>query len=63
MPGHLIALDKLPRISPVGIRETWCQIFDKCVLKVTVPEATHICKEYHICLVLKAEIDGVVHGV
>ena len=56
MPSQLIALDKLTRVSRVGIRETWRQRFAKCVLKVTLPEATHVCKDENICAVLKAGI-------
>ena len=35
MHGCLIAWDKIPGVCPVGIRETWCRIFSKCILKVT----------------------------
>ena len=57
----LIALDKLPIVRPVGIRETWIQSFAKCVLKVTGPEAGHASKDDHICEGLKAGINGEVH--
>ena len=63
MSGHLIALDKLPRVHPVGVGETSRQIFAKFVLEIMGPEATHACKYDYICLGLKAGIDGVVHGV
>ena len=63
MSGRLIALEKNPGIRPVGIRETWRWIFDKCVLRVTGPESTNTCKYEHICYGLKAWIDGAIHGV
>ena len=63
MYGHLIALDKLPRLRPVGVVETWCQLFAKFVLKVTGPEATHGCKDGHLCVLFKVVINGSLHGV
>ena len=58
---RLILLDKLPGVRPVGIEETWRRLFTKCVLKVTVTEATHAYKDYQICVRLKAGIYGAVH--
>ena len=63
MSGRLIALDKLPGVSPVGVGEMWCHIFTKCVLKVTGSEAPHVCRDGQICTGLELEIDGWVHGV
>ena len=63
MSGHLIALNKLPRVRPVGVREMWCCIFAKFVLKVTVSDTTHVCRDDHLCAVLKEGIDGAVHRV
>ena len=37
--------------------------FSKCVLKVKVPEANHTYKDGQLCAVLKAVMDGAVHGV
>ena len=61
--GHLIALDNKPGVRPVSVRETWRQLFAKCFLEVTGPEATHACKDYQLCTVFKSLIDGAVHGV
>ena len=58
MSVHLIVLYKLPGVHPVGVRETWRQIFAKCVLKVMVPEATHACNDDQLCTLLKAVTDG-----
>ena len=63
MSDRLIALDKLPGVRPVGVRETWRRIFEKCVLKVTGYEATHTCRDDQLCTGSKAGIDGAVHGV
>ena len=62
MPVHLIALDKYPGVSPVGIGETWIRLFDKCVLEVTAHEATNLCQDGHIYDELKVGIYGDVHN-
>ena len=58
MSGRLIALDKQPVVRPVGVGETWRRLFDKCVLRVTGPEATSVCQDDQLCAGLKAVIDG-----
>ena len=63
MSGRLIALDKKLGVCPVCVGETWRQIFAKCVIKVTWPEANHACKDGQICAGLKVGIDGAVHRV
>ena len=61
--GCLIALDKQPGVHPVGVRETWRQIFDKIVLKLTGPESIMVCKDDQLYAALKAGINGAVHWV
>ena len=63
MSDRLIALDKKPAVCPVGVGGTWRHIFAKCVLRVTVPEATRACQYDHMCIVLKAGINREVHEV
>ena len=63
MSGRLIALDKHPVVRLVGVGEMWWCLFAKIVLKVTGPEETMVCQDDHLCAVLKAEIDGMIHGV
>ena len=58
MSGRLIALEKQPGVRPVGVGETWRRLFDKCVLRVTGPEATSVCQDDQLCAGLKAVIDG-----
>ena len=58
----LIALDNLPIVRPVGVGETWCHLFAKCVLKITVYDATHGCRDDQLCTVLKEGIDREVNG-
>ena len=43
MSGQLIALDKQPEVSPVGVGETWRRLMEKCVLRVTGQEAKAAC--------------------
>ena len=63
MPGPLIVLDKQPGVCPVGLGETWICLLDKIFLRVTGPEATSSCQDYHMCAGLKAGIYGTFHGV
>ena len=63
MSVHLIALDKQPNISPVGVGETLRHLFSKIVLKVMGPESTMACQDYQLCAGLKAGIDGTIHEV
>ena len=48
MSGRLTTLDKQPDVRPVRVGEKWRQIFDKCVMRVTGPEATSACQDDHI---------------
>ena len=59
----LIALYKQPGVRPVGVGETCCQLFAKCVLKVTGPGDTHACKDVHIWVGSRAGIHGAVYRV
>ena len=52
-----------PGAHTVGVRENYNQLIPECMLKVTVPKATHACKEDQIWSGSKAWIDGSVHGV
>ena len=61
--GRLIALDKLPGVRPVGVGETWRCLFSKCILEVTIYEATNTCRYDHLCAGLKAGINMVLHWV
>ena len=60
--GRLIVSDKQPGVHPVGVRETWRQLFAKYVLKVTGPVYTYACKHEQLCTELMMVTNGVVHG-
>ena len=47
----------------MGIGEMWRHIFSKYVIKVTGSEATHTCRDDHICPGFKAGIDRELHRV
>ena len=63
MSSCLIELNKLPGLHLVGIGEMWRHIFSKYVIKVTGSEATHTCRDDHICPGFKAGIDRELHRV
>ena len=63
MYGRIINLEIPHGVHPVGVGENYRYIFDNIVIRVTVPEATSVCQYDHLCVGLKAEIDGVFHRV
>ena len=63
MSGRLITLEKQPGILPVGVGETWRRLFAKIVLKVTGLEATMACQDDHMCAVVKAVTNDLIHGM
>ena len=60
MSGRLIALDKQPGVRPVGVGETWRQMFAKIVLKVMGPEATMAFQDDQLFSGFKLGINGAV---
>ena len=48
--GRLIGLDKCPGVIPVGMRETWWRILDKCVLVVTGAVTKEACGTELLCV-------------
>ena len=63
LSGCLTTLDKQPVVRPVNVGETWRHLFIKCVIRVTVSEATSVCQYAQLCAGLKAGIYGTIHGV
>ena len=63
MSECLIALEKNSGICLVGVREIWISLLDKCVLRVTGPEATSACQYCQICNGLKAGIYSTIHRI
>ena len=50
-------------IRPVGVVEMRRHIFANIVFKVTGPEATVECQDDQLCVGLRVEINGTIHGV
>ena len=61
MSGRLIALDKKPGISPVGVGETWRRMMEKCLLSVPGPETKAACGTTQIAWGVEAGIEGAIH--
>lgn len=60
---RIIALDKCPGVSPVGIGETVFRLLAKCVLLVAGEEATASCGVHQLCGGLEAGIEGGIHAM
>jgi hypothetical protein len=63
MASWLIALDKCTRTHPVGIRETYCYLWAKCLLHAHGVEATAGCANLNLCTRLLAKIEGGIHAL
>ena len=63
MTNRLVALDKIPGVRPVDIREIWKRMTANVVLEVTGGEAKSACGKAQLFAGLEAGIDGVVHAV
>ena len=56
--GHMIGLEKHPRVQPVGVIVNWWQCMSKCVLDVAVPESKEACGTNHMCWRKEDNIKG-----
>ena len=63
MSGRLIALDKHPGITPVGVGETWRRMMAKFLLGVVRPEAKAACGTTQLAGVLEERIEGAIHAM
>ena len=61
--GRLIALEKQPRIRPVGVGETWRWMMVKCLLRVAGPEAKPACGTTQLAGGVEAGIEGAIHVI
>ena len=52
-----------PGVRPVGIGDTWRHLFEKCVMKVTVPKSTNICQYEQLCARLKSGLTAPYTGL
>ena len=63
MSGRLIALDKQPRVRPVGVGETWRRLMAKCLLQLTGQEAKAACGTEQLAGGVEAGIEGSIHAM
>ena len=63
MACRLIALDKRPRVCPVGIGETLHQALAKLVMRAAGEQAKTACGNLQLCAGLEAGIEGATHAV
>ena len=62
MSSRLIALEKIPGIRPVGIRETWRRLLAKCLLRVSGQESKAACETEQLAGDVEAGIEGAIHA-
>ena len=63
LSNRLIAIDKCPGTRPVGCGEIWRRLLAKCVLAVSVDEATLKCGSDQLAGGLEAGIEGAIHAL
>ena len=63
MACHLVALDKRPRVRPVGIREKLRRALAKLVMKAAGDQAKTACGNLQLCAGLEAGIEGANHSI
>ena len=60
---HLVALDKSPGVSPVGIRETIRRAIAKLIMSAAGDQAKTACGSLQLCVGLEAGIEGATQTV
>ena len=63
MSCQFIALDKLPRVRPIGIGKTRRHLFAESILLVAGDDAHQACGINQLYADLKAKIEGGIHAV
>ena len=63
MDCHLVALDKIPGVHPVGIRDTLHQALLKLLMRASGEQAKTMCRNIYLYVGLKAGIEGAIHAV
>ena len=63
MVCRLVALDKRPRVRPVGIGETLCRALAKLVMRASGDQEKTACGNLQLFAGLKAGIEGATHAV
>ena len=63
MACRLVALDKRPRVFPVGIGETLCKTLAKLVMRAAGDQAHTACGNLQLCAGLEVGIEGATPDV
>ena len=63
LASHLIALDKCPGVSTIGVEETLKRIVGKAICSVTHFDASVICGSDQLCASLQCCIEGAIHAM
>ena len=63
MTCRLVALDKIPGVCPVGIREMLHRDLAKLVMREAGYQAKTVCGNLQLCAGLEASIEGATHAV
>ena len=63
MACRLVALDKRPRVRPVGIGKTLRRALDKLAMRATGDQAKTACGNIQLCAGLESGIEGATHAV
>ena len=63
MACHLVALDKRPRVRPVGIGETLHRALAKLVMRADGGQPKIACGNMQLCAGLEVGIEGANHAV
>ena len=63
MACRLVALDKRPKVRPVGIGETLRRALAKLVMRAGGDQAKMACGNLHLCAGLGVGIDVATHAV
>ena len=63
MACRLVALDKRPRVRPMGIEETLCRALTKLVMRAAGDQAKTACGNLQLCAGFEAGIEGATQAV
>ena len=61
MACHIVALDKLPGVRPLGIGETLRRALAKLVMRAARDQAKTACVNLQLCAGLESGIEGATH--
>ena len=61
--GSLIAWDKQPGFQPVGVKETWCCLTVKCVLRISGQDLKAERVLEHMAVAVEAGTEDGIHAM